>query len=188
MPGGKSARLVRNIEDEPWAMSSTFTYTATEPHYIDADFRCVAHDRARFGKRGYAVLFFANYMNDVEDIALNFRGVEGPKQEEKWVKADGPKGHRDWDHGGTYRSEPAEDLAYDADHDFKLNLWSYDYPRFTKPFYFGRAGKGMVLILMFDKMRGAEDEIRFSIFKFSVRPGSPRPAWDFVYVIRKLEE
>jgi hypothetical protein len=188
LPGGKSARLVRQKQDEPWAVSSTFAYTVAEPHYIDADFRCVAHDKALFGKRGYAVLFFANYMNDVEDIALNFRGVEGPKRDEKWIKADAPKGHADWNQGGTYRSRPAENLVYDADHDFKLNLWSYDYPRFTKPFYYGLAGKGMVLIVMFDKMHGDEDEIRFSIFKFSVRPGTPRPAWDFQYVIRKLEE
>jgi hypothetical protein len=188
LPGGKSARLVRNKEDEPWAMSSTLTYTLTEPHSIDADFRCVAHDRSRFGKRGYAILFFANYMNDVEDIALNFWGVEGPKLQEKWVKADAPKGHADWNQGGTYRSLPAAELAYDADHDFKLSSWSYDYPRFTKPFYYGLAGKGMVLILMFNKMHSDEDEIRFSIFKFSVRPQARRPAWDFAYVIRKLEE
>jgi hypothetical protein len=152
------------------------------------DFRCIAHDKARFGKRGYAILFFANYMNDVEDIALNFRGVEGPKQNEQWIKADAPKGPADWNQGGTYRSLLAGDLAYDADHDFKLASWSYDYPRFTKPFYYGRATQGMVFILMFNKMYSDEDEIRFSLFKFSVRPGVPRPAWDFEYVIRKIEE
>jgi hypothetical protein len=188
LPGGKSAQLVRKTEDEPWAMSSTLTYAATGPHSIDAEFRCVAHDKARFGKRGYAILFFANYMNDVEDVALHFRGVEGPKQEETWIKADAPKGHADWNQGGTYRSLPAEDLGYDADHDFKLNTWSYDYPRFTKPFYYGRSTRGMVFILMLDRMYSEEDEVRFSLFKFSVRPGSPRPAWDFQYVIRKVEE
>jgi len=184
---GKSARLVRNKEDDPWAMSSTLKYTVTKPHYIDVDFRCVPHDKALFGKRGYAVLFFADYMNDVEDVAIHFRGVEGAKQEEKWIKADAPKGHADWNQGGTYRSLPATDLEYDADHNFKLNSWSYDYPRFTKPFYYGRAGKGMVFMLMFNKMHSDEDEIRFSLFKFKV-PKVPRPAWDFQYVIRKIEE
>ena len=81
----------------------------------------------------------------------------------------------------------AKDLTYDADHNFKLNLWSYDYPRFTKPFYYGRADHGMVLILMFDRMVSPEDEIRFSIFKFKV-PRAPRPAWDFQYVIHRVEE
>jgi len=187
LPGGKSAQLVRKKEDDPWAMSSTLKYTVTKPDYIDMEFRCVPHDKALFGKRGYAILFFANYMNDVEDVALNFRGVEGPGQEEKWIKANAPKGHADWNQGGTYRSLPAVDLEYDADHNFKLNSWSYEYPRFTKPFYYGRAAKGMVFILMFNKMYSDEDEIRFSLFKFKV-PVAPRPAWDFQYAIRKIEE
>jgi hypothetical protein len=102
-------------------------------------------------------------------------------------------GHRqkeplaDWKQGGTYRSLSAADLESDADHNFKLNSWSYDYPRFTKPFYFGKAGEGMVFILMFDKMHSEEDEFRFSLFKFKL-PKAPRPAWDFQYVIHKMQE
>ena len=91
LPDGKSAQLVREKEDDPWEMSSTFKYTVVNPNYIDIDFRCVPHEKALFGNRGYAILFFANYMNDVEDVALNFRGVEGPKQVEKWIKADAPR-------------------------------------------------------------------------------------------------
>src|SRR5712691_11157591 len=78
-------------------------------------------------------------------------------------------------------------LEYDTNHNFKLNLWSYDYPRFTQPFYYGRAAHGMTFILMFDKMHTVEDEIRFSLFKFKV-PRHPRPAWDFQYVIHRVEE
>jgi hypothetical protein len=126
-------------------------------------------------------------MNRVEDVALHFRGVEGPKQEEKWIRDEAPKAHSDWNQGGTYRSLPAADLAYDANHDFKLNSWSYNYPRFTKPFYFGKAGQGMVFILMFNKLYSEEDEIRFSLFKFLVEPNNPNPAWDFQYVIHKVE-
>jgi hypothetical protein len=44
----------------------------------------------------------------------------------------------------------------------------------------------MVLILMFDRMHSEQDEIRFSLFKFKV-PKRPRPAWDFQYVIHKVE-
>jgi hypothetical protein len=40
----------------------------------------------------------------------------------------------------TYRSASASALEYDTDHNFKLNLWSYDYPRFAKPFYYGLIG------------------------------------------------
>jgi hypothetical protein len=187
LPDGKSAMLVRKQEDDPWSVSSTLKYTVTKPHYIDVDFRCIPHDRTLFGERGYAILFFANYMNDVEQVGLNFRGIEGPNQEEKWIAADAPKGHPDWNQGGTYRSSSASDVEYDANHNFKLNSWSYDYPRFTKPFYFGRAANGMVFILMFNKIYTEEDEIRFSLFKFKLRR-FPRPAWDFQYVIRKIKK
>ena len=60
------------------------------------------------------------------------------------------------------------DLGYDADHNFKLNSWSYAWPRFTKPFYFGKAAHGMVFLLMFDKLYTEEDEIRFSLFKIAL--------------------
>jgi hypothetical protein len=185
--GSKSARLVRKREDEPWAMSSVLTYTLIRPHYIDVNFRVVPHDARLFGKRGYAILFFANYMNDVAETALHFRGLPGANQPEQWIAADAPPGPADWNQGGTYRSAPASDLTYDADHNFKLNNWSYDYPRFTKPFYFGRAAHDMVFMMMFDKMYTPEDEIRFSLFKFKLKR-FPRPAWDFQYVVHKIQE
>ena len=185
-PDGVSALLVRDAKDDPWALASTFRYTITAPNSVDFAFSCRANDRSLFGARGYAVLFFANYMNDVAEVPLHFRGVTGPDRAEEWIAAEAPPGHADYRQGGTYRSHPAADLAYDADHNFKLNLWSYDYPRFTQPFYYGRAAQGMVLILMFDRMHRAEDEIRFSVFKFKV-PRRPRPAWDFQYVIHQVE-
>ncbi len=45
----------------------------------------------------------------------------------------------------------------------------------------------MVLILMFDKAFTLTDQIRFSLFKFKV-PRHPRPAWDFQYVVHKVEK
>jgi len=183
---GQSVRLVRRREDCPWDIASTLRYTLVEPHAIDFEFRCTPHNAELFGKRGYAIFFFANYMNDVSDIALHFRGIDEPGGTEKWIRADAPKGHRHWNGGGTYRSTQAADLEYDADQEFVLNNWSYDYPRFTKPFYFGKAANGMTLILMFDRMWSDRDEVRFSLFKFKV-PKNPRPAWDFQYVIHKVQ-
>jgi hypothetical protein len=183
---GASALLVREPEDDPWALGSRLKYTVSAPQAIDFEFECQAQKPALFGARGYAVLFFANYMNDVAEVPIQFRGVTGPGEPEQWIRADAPPGHADYNQGGTYRSLPAQDLAYDADHNFKLNLWSYDYPRFTEPFYYGRAAQGMVFILMFDRLYSPQDEIRFSLFKFKV-PHRPRPAWDFQYVIHKVE-
>ncbi|MBI2948467.1 MAG: hypothetical protein HYY23_12555 [Verrucomicrobia bacterium] len=186
LPDGVSVELVRKAEDDPWALASTFRYTVREPHYVDFEFRCQASDPRLFGERGYAVLFFADYMNDVEEVPIYFRGVEIAGAPEKWIRAEAPSGHPDYNTGGTYRSIAARDLEYDRNHNFKLNLWSYDYPRFTQPFYYGRAARGIAFMLMFDRIWSAEDEIRFSLFKFKV-PRHPRPAWDFQYVIHKVE-
>jgi hypothetical protein len=182
-----SAMLVRKAEDDPWRFSSTFKYTVSEPHSIDFVFECQARDKELFGQHRYAVLFFADYMNDVTDLAIHFRGIAGAGEPEQWIRAEAPSGHPDYNHGGTYMSKPARDLEYDSNHNFKLNLWSYDYPRFTQPFYYGLATNGMTLILMFDRMHTPEDEIRFSLFKFKVRR-KPRPAWDFQYVIHQVQE
>ncbi len=187
LPDRNSVVLVRNRKDSPWDVSSTLLYKVTKPHYIDVEFRCNVHNTKLFGRRKYAIFFFANYMNDVEKVPLNFLGVEHAGGKEKWIAAEAPKGHPDWNSGGTYRHINADSLEYDKDMNFRLNSWSYDYPRFTKPFYYGRAAHGMVFILMFNKTFTQDDQIRFSLFKFKV-PKRPRPAWDFQYVINKLEE
>lgn len=185
-PDGRSVELVRRAEDDPWGMASVLRYTVREPHYLDVDFRCHARDARRFGPRGYAVLFFASYMNDVADIGLHFLGVDAPGGEEHWIRADAPEGHPHWRSGGTYRHADAPPLGYDDEHDFTLNLWSYDAPRYTRPLYYGLAGKGMVYLVMFDRAYTPDDEVRFSLFKFKV-PVAPRPAWDWQYVIHRVE-
>ncbi|HEX4071442.1 MAG TPA: hypothetical protein VHX68_09740 [Planctomycetaceae bacterium] len=182
---GLGARLVRKGADDPWKVSSTLEYQAIEPHAIDFTFRCTCETAELFGPRGYAIFFFANYMNDVADAALHFRGIAAPGGAEQWIAADAPKGPADWNSGGTYRHRDAPPLAYDKDLEFRLNSWSYDRPRYTEPFYFGRAARGMTLLLMFDRAYSADDEIRFSLFKFKL-PRHPRPAWDFNYVIHKV--
>ncbi|HQE27924.1 MAG TPA: hypothetical protein PL151_09200 [Phycisphaerae bacterium] len=182
---GPGVELVRKAADDPWSVDSVLTYRLVAPHYIDVEFRCRPRDAAKFGRRGYAIFFFCNYMNDVIDPALHFRGIAGPGQPETWIAADGLPGHPDWNGGGTYRHVDAAALEYDADLSFKLNSWAYDNPRYTLPFYYGRAARDMVFILMFDRTCSAEDEIRFSLFKFKL-DRFPRPAWDFEYVIRKV--
>jgi hypothetical protein len=183
----RSAILVRRREDSPWDVSSTMRYRLVEPNTVDFRFRCTPHDAARFGTRRYAIFFFANYMNDVFSPAVHFWGIDAPGGKEKWIEATVPPGHADWDHGGTYRAVDAAPTAYDDDHNFKLNSWTYDFPRFTLPFYYGRAAHDMVFLLMFDRACMAEDEIRISVFKFKL-PEKPRPAWDFQYVIRRVQK
>ena len=47
-------------------------YTVSPPHYIDLKVRCTAHGPELFGKRGYAILFFASYMNNVGECRFTF--------------------------------------------------------------------------------------------------------------------
>ncbi|HEY4311020.1 MAG TPA: hypothetical protein VGN12_16330 [Pirellulales bacterium] len=186
VPGRNSVQLVRRAADDPWRVDSTMTYTVVEPHYIDMEFRCTPRDAALFGPRGYAVFLFADYMNNVPDVALHFRGVEVDDQEERWIAGAAPPGPKDYNGGGTYRHRDAPPLAYDEDHNFKLNLWSYDQVQFTQPFYYGQAGYDTTFLLMFDRAYSEVDEIRFSLFKFKL-PKVPRPAWDWQYVIHHVE-
>jgi len=184
---GRSAILIRRREDCPWNISSSLRYELKDPDAIDFEFRCTPHDMSHFyDDRGHAIFFFANYMNDCISPEIHFLGVDAAGAEEKWITVDAPSGHANWDHGGTYRSVDAQELHYDANHDFALNTWSYDYPRFTRPFYYGRAAHDMVMILMFDRTYSDLDEIRFSLFKFKL-PARPRPAWDFQYVIHQAQ-
>ena len=187
-PGdGRTFSLVRRAEDSPWKVDSRLTYVVREPHYVDFEFRCTPRDASLFGAHGYAVFFFASYMNDVADVALHFRGRESEGAPESWVAADAPPGPPDWNEGGTYRGLEAKELSLDDDVEFRLNTWSYDWPRITEPFFYGRAEKGMTLILMFDRLVTERDQIRFSLFKFKL-PRHPRPAWDFQYVVDRVTD
>lgn len=182
----RSVMLVRDPRDCPWGLASAAKYTVVGPHYIDYEFRCAALAPERFGQRGYALLFWANYMNDVADVALHFQGVAAPGQPESWISADAPPGPPAWRGGGTYRPVTAErDLEYDDPHTMNLNSWSYDWPRIAQPWYYGLAANGMVYQLMFDRLWTSEEQIRFSLFKFKLNRGLKRPAWDFQYVITK---
>lgn len=187
----KSVMLVRRKEDSPWNVESTFQYRVQSPHYIDFDFRCIPHDASLFGDRGYGIFFFAHYMNDVAEIPFHFLGIDQPGGKEKWISANAPPGHADWNKGGTYLHADGNHLKYDDAMKFRLNNWSYDYPRFTKPFYYGHSKNGMVFILMLDRTVSATDQVRFSLFKF-MAPELPKdkpkhPARDFQYVINNVE-
>ena len=180
--------LKRRREDSPWAVSSTMTYTVKPPYYIDFEFTCTPHDASLFAPRGHAIFFWADYMNDVLDISLHFLGQKEAGGKEQWISADAPAGHPDHVGGGTYRNLAAQPINYDKEQKFRLNSWSYEWPRYVQPFYVGRAAKQMTFILMFDRAYSERDEIRFSLFKFKVRKNHLRPAWDFQYVIHQVEE
>ncbi len=178
---------VRRSGDSPWKLESTLRATLSGPSAIDFQFRCTPRDASLFGEHGYAVLFWANYMNPLTEIAMHFRGVTGPESEPGWVSVEATRTDFLHRHGGVYRSRDSKRLAYADDHKSPWNVASYEYPRFTRPFYYARADHGMVLIMMFDRMVTDRDEIRFAMYRFQVKARSRRPAWDFQYVIRQVQ-
>jgi hypothetical protein len=186
IPGGTEAVLVREAGDSAWRIASELRYQLVAPHYIDIDFRCQATQLEPFGDRGYAVFYFASDMNDVVEPHIAFPGHSQSAAEAGWVRVDAPEGPTGWDGGGTYRGAGARDLEHDADHNASANLWAYDDPRITEPFYFGRLAHGMVWAVLFDRLITSQDEIRFSLFK-SKLPQLLRPAWDFQYVIHRVQ-
>ena len=173
LPDGKSGVLVRRAQNSPCKFASTLKYTVKAPHYADFVFRCTPEGASLFGPRNYASFFFANYMNDLQDVSLHFRGHDASDADESWIIADAPQGHPDWNGGGNYRALAATDLKYDNDVQFRLNTWTYDWPRIARPFYFGRVAHDRCLTLMFDRLRSEQDQIRFNIYKFKLqqRPG-----------------
>lgn len=182
-----SVEWTRRAADSPWKLASTMTLSLAPPNAIDFRFSCTPGDAGLFGRHGYAVLFWANYMNPLTDIDMHFRGVTGPNSEEEWVSVQAPQTDFLHRHGGVYRSRDSARLPVDDDLKSPWSVTSYEYPRFTRPFYFARADHGMVLIMMFDRMVTARDEIRFAMYRFQVKAESRRPAWDFQYVIHQVE-
>jgi hypothetical protein len=87
LPKGAGARLVRRAADDPWRVASTLEYRIVEPHAIDFEFRCTPVKAELFGLRGSAIFFFADYLNDVSDVALHFRGVPEVGGRETWIAA-----------------------------------------------------------------------------------------------------
>ena len=153
-------------------MSHVTRLTPASPHAVDFVFRCRIHDAEKFGTRGYAVFFWANYLRTLSDEAIHIRGVESPWDPEHWVRTGTVRG------GGTYRASNAPSLDYDADHNMTINLKSFEYPRLKQPVFYCRAADKMVLTVMLDRLYSETEEVRFSHFA---------PAFDIQYVLRRLQ-
>ncbi len=67
---------------------AAMTYTVTEPHYIDFEFKCQPKDPERFGEHGYAIFFWADYMNDVDRPCPPFSRCRGQGSAEQWISAE----------------------------------------------------------------------------------------------------
>lgn len=175
--------LTRAKENSPWNVSAEMSYRMVGPHYIDFAFNATIHDAAQFGQNNYALFFFASYMNDVIDPEIHFRGFPNAGDPEQWVSSFPPTNGI-----GNWAAPQAVELPYDtSDWALNINIPIQDSPRIAQPFYYGRTAHGMVYMVMFDKLYTPSDEIRFAVARWKL-PEEMRPAWDFAYVVRSLQD
>jgi hypothetical protein len=149
------------------------------PHYIDMQFRCVAHEPVF--TRGYLAFFWASYINAPLDKSLYFLGGL-PGQKNQWSQLC-PQWHNDQ---STVRHRDDQfDMSFPEggrDALFK-NLSRL---RFDEPFYYGHFDE-MIWILMFDRSSGIRITQSPSGGGFSAQFNTTNPAWDFQFLIEKPE-
>lgn len=170
-----SVTLSRARADEvEWDVSSTLTYRAVAPHYVDFDFCATIHDASRFGPERAAGFFFASYMRSLPAMTVRFPGFPGPGESERWVSMP------DTASGNT--AVPLES-AREKVGQVEPNV---DWPRIARPVYWGDAGGGMVYAVMFDHLWSPEEEVRFSVYRW--KRDRSAPAFDFYVVARGVED
>jgi hypothetical protein len=75
---------------------------------------------------------------------------------------------------------------------YKDNLKSFDYPRYTQPSYCGiQTETNTIWQMMFDRAWSPVDEIRLTMFEWKVKDDGVggkvgEPAWDWQYVVHNV--
>ncbi len=154
-----------------WKLESCGRYHLLEDGTIEYTFECIP--RAAEYRKGYIGLFWASYIDQVEDKAIHFIGRKaGASGRPDWIRSSSPR------HGVSSTHPPAE-LArrFPVDNDFPLTLVNHPSPYvYTEPWYYG-VSHGMAVLMMFRK----QDSIWFA--QSPSGGGRGNPAWDFQWFI-----
>jgi hypothetical protein len=133
-------------------------------------------------KHRYIGVFFASYIQQPEDMSIEFIGRSRPGRGDprpRWIK------HLPTKHG-VAASHRAAGSTWDPplDDGFNIDLvkGASDF-EYLHPFYFGRSGDN-VFVMMFERPRG-NSEVRFA--QSPSGGGAGNPAWDFVWYQRDYE-
>ncbi len=150
------------------------------PHYLEMDFRCVAH-RPVF-ERGYLALFWASYMDAPEDKSLHFLGGLEDQRGGLWTQFC-PQWHNDQ---STVRHRDDRFEMTFADDGRDTLFKSFSRFRFDEPFFYGHIDE-LTWVVMFDRSEG----IRFTQSPSGGGVNAERlttnPAWDFQFIVEKPE-
>lgn len=181
----RSCVLARQADDA-YPVDARAEYRVEEPYYLDHVFVCRDRSDVRAPGCGFREVSWCSYMNVPDDPRLHFlsRG--------EWHRYLSPR------HGVGANIAPSflpdEDLeVWPVTSDWREGIrndrpfhWDRYERRFDEPFYYGRLGP-MVLILIFD------DPCRLRFFcsptggGMGLRPGQTCPAWDFEWIIPERE-
>jgi len=165
---------------EHWPLRSRLTYEVTNDA-IDFTY-CGTPLADAWRKHGYIGVFFASYIDQPEDMSLQFIGRSRPGRGEarpRWIKHLSPK------HGEAANHRPAGsswDPPLDEGFNIPLAKGTSDF-EYVYPFYFGRSGENE-FIMMFERPRNG-GELRFA--QSPSGGGTGNPAWDFFYFQRGYE-
>jgi hypothetical protein len=163
---------------EHWPLRSRITYEV-QGDAIDLAY-CGTPTSDAWNKHGFVGIFFASYMQQPEDMSIEFIGRSRPGRGDvraRWIKHL-PEKH------GVAANHRAAGSTWDPplDEGFNIDLVKgrSDF-EFLYPFYFGRSGAN-VFVLMFERPRGS-NEVRFA--QSPSGGGTGNPAWDFIFYQRE---
>lgn len=155
-----------------WKLESCGRYRLLSDGTIEYTFECIP--RAKTFQQGYIGLFWASYIHNPQDRAINFvgRSADDESKSSDWIKALSPR------HGVDSTHPPAGPLP-DLNVNPKFSLTLVNHPSkvvYTKPWYFGVSHE-MAYALIFR----SRDRIWFA--QSPTGGGAANPAWDFQWFI-----
>ena len=165
--------------DHAYPVRARAEYTITAPSCIDHELRCADHADARCGGCAFRAYSWCCYMNCPEDPRLHMRSAG------EWFRYISPE------HGVGSNIAPAyvpeEELETYPPRQWRHGRWHPFHwdriePRFDLPFYYGRLGP-MVFLLVFDTPPWLRFFCSPSGGGASLLPGRTCPAWDFMWVV-----
>lgn len=163
-----------------FGVESWTRFTLKEPHYIDFNFRCVAHKALFSG--GYFGLFWASYINAPENKSLYFRGRFPGSNRTHWIQA-----YTQWHDDESTFMHIDDNLKISFAENYPAMLYTrFSQLRWDEPFFFGLR-KNQLFILMFERAEG----IRFSHSPSggggTADGNDTNPAWDFQFIVPRYE-
>jgi hypothetical protein len=155
-----------------WKLESCGRYHLLADGTIEYTFECIP--RADVFKNGYIGLFWASYIHEPDDRAIQFIGRTADDPKPRWVRAVTPAHGKESTHPPT---GPVLDLKLDPA--FSLTLVSgrsaYTY---VEPWYFG-VWRDRALVQMFR----ARDRVWLAQSPNGGSTTSKNPAWDFQWFV-----